>query len=86
MEERQTIQRNGELWRTVRLPPVILAARSWHRLKKPSEARRAKPGGQAECELYAMQKLRYQQVVRSTMVLSLTELISRISLKKAFQK
>ena len=25
MEERQTIQRNGELWRTVRLPPVILA-------------------------------------------------------------
>ena len=37
-------------------------------------------------ELYAMQKLRYQQVVRSTMVLSLTELISRISLKKAFQK
>ncbi|EBW6392434.1 hypothetical protein DPZ48_23360 [Salmonella enterica subsp. enterica serovar Montevideo] len=49
MEERQTIQRNGELWRTVRLPPVILAARSWHRLKKPSEARRAKPGGQAEC-------------------------------------
>ncbi|EAR5458089.1 hypothetical protein EP531_24085 [Salmonella enterica] len=49
MEERQTIQRNGELWRTVRLPPVILAAQSWHRLKKPSEARRAKPGGQAEC-------------------------------------
>ncbi|EFC6485997.1 hypothetical protein FDQ60_21175 [Escherichia coli] len=48
MEERQTIQRNGELWRTVRLPPVILAARSWHRLKKPSEARRAKPGGQAK--------------------------------------
>jgi len=37
-------------------------------------------------DLYAMQKLRYQQVVRSTMVLSLTELISRISLKKAFQK
>ena len=37
-------------------------------------------------ELYAMQKLRYQQVVRSTMVLSLTELISKISLKKAFQK
>ena len=30
-----------------------------------------------------MQKLRYQQVVRSTMVLSLTELISRISLKKS---
>ncbi|EBI6187936.1 hypothetical protein DU686_25055 [Salmonella enterica] len=49
MEERQTIQRNGELWRTVRLPPVILAARSRHRLKKPSEARRAKPGGQSEC-------------------------------------
>ena len=37
-------------------------------------------------DLYAMQKLRYQQVVRSTMVLSLTELISKISLKKAFQK
>ncbi|MEX6089981.1 mannitol operon repressor MtlR [Raoultella planticola] len=37
-------------------------------------------------ELLAMQKLRYQQVVRSTMMLSLTELISRISLKKAFQK
>ena len=37
-------------------------------------------------ELYMMQKLRYQQVVRSTMVLSLTELISKISLKKAFQK
>lgn len=36
--------------------------------------------------LHAMQKQRYQQVVRSTMVLSLTELISRISLKKAFQK
>ncbi len=34
-------------------------------------------------ELYAMQKLRYQQVVRSTMVLSLTELISKISLKKS---
>ncbi|MCZ9610035.1 mannitol operon repressor MtlR [Enterobacter hormaechei] len=33
-------------------------------------------------ELYAMQKLRYQQVVRSTMVLFLTELISKISLKK----
>ncbi len=37
-------------------------------------------------DLYAMQKQRYQQVVRSTMVLSLNELISKISLKKAFQK
>ena len=37
-------------------------------------------------DLYAMQKQRYQQIVRSTMVLSLTELISKISLKKAFQK
>ena len=40
----------------------------------------------SDAELLAMQKLRYQQMVRSTMVLSLTELISRISLKKAFQK
>lgn len=36
----------------------------------------------SDAELLAMQKLRYQQMVRSTMVLSLTELISRISLKK----
>jgi len=40
----------------------------------------------SDAEFYAMQKQRYQQMVRSTMVLSLTELISRISLKKAFQK
>jgi len=40
----------------------------------------------SDAELLAMQKLRYQQVVRSTMMLSLTELISKISLKKAFQK
>ena len=40
----------------------------------------------SDANLFAMQKQRYQQVVRSTMVLSLTELISRISLKKAFQK
>ncbi len=33
----------------------------------------------SDAELLAMQKLRYQQIVRSTMVLSLTELISRIS-------
>ncbi|EHH4315436.1 TPA: MltR family transcriptional regulator, partial [Shigella sonnei] len=39
-----------------------------------------------DSSLYAMQIQRYQQAVRSTMVLSLTELISRISLKKAFQK
>ena len=36
--------------------------------------------------LHAMQIQRYQQMVRSTMVLSLTELISKISLKIAFQK
>ncbi|CPR15803.1 MltR family transcriptional regulator [Brenneria goodwinii] len=34
--------------------------------------------------LVGMQQQRYQQMVRSTLVLSLTELISRISLKKAF--
>ncbi|WP_299998800.1 MltR family transcriptional regulator [uncultured Cedecea sp.] len=39
-----------------------------------------------EPSLQAMQRQRYLQVVRSTMVLSLTELISKISLKKAFQK
>lgn len=39
----------------------------------------------SDAELLAMQKLRYQQMVRSTMVLSLTELISRISLKKPFR-
>ncbi|WP_207302046.1 mannitol operon repressor MtlR [[Erwinia] mediterraneensis] len=37
-------------------------------------------------EFRAMQQQRYQQMVRSTMVLSLTELISRISLKQAFKK
>lgn len=36
----------------------------------------------ADSSLYAMQIQRYQQAVRSTMVLSLTELISKISLKK----
>jgi len=36
--------------------------------------------------LQAMQQQRYLQMVRSTMVLSLTELISRISLKQAFKK
>jgi mannitol operon repressor len=36
--------------------------------------------------LRAMQQQRYQQVVRSTMVLSLTALISRISMKQAFKK
>ena len=44
------------------------------------------PFDTSDADLYAMQQQRYQQVVRSTMVLSLTELISRISLKKAFQK
>lgn len=36
--------------------------------------------------LVTMQRQRYLQVIRSTMVLSLTELISQISLKKAFHK
>ena len=44
------------------------------------------PFDTSDADLYAMQQQRYQQGVRSTMVLSLTELISRISLKKAFQK
>ncbi len=39
----------------------------------------------ADSSLYAMQIQRYQQAVRSTMVLSLTELISKISLKKPFK-
>lgn len=39
-----------------------------------------------DAELRAMQQTRYLQMVRSTMVLSLTELISRISLKQAFKK
>ncbi len=39
-----------------------------------------------DAALRAMQKQRYQQMVRSTMVLSLTELISRISHKQAFKK
>lgn len=46
----------------------------------------APPFDPSDAALYAMQKQRYQQIVRSTMVLSLTELISGISLKKAFQK
>lgn len=40
----------------------------------------------SDSELLAMQHQRYQQMIRSTMVLSLTEFISTISLKKAFQK
>ncbi len=40
----------------------------------------------SDAELLAMQKLRYQQMVRSTMVLSLTELISRISHKKSLSE
>ncbi len=39
-----------------------------------------------DAELRNMQQLRYQQVVRSTMVLSLTSLISLISQKQAFKK
>lgn len=39
-----------------------------------------------DVELRNMQQLRYQQVVRSTMVLSLTSLISLISQKQAFKK
>lgn len=37
-------------------------------------------------ELRSMQQQRYLQMVRSTMVLSLTELIARISMKQAFKK
>ncbi|WP_168395447.1 MltR family transcriptional regulator [Erwinia amylovora] len=39
-----------------------------------------------DAELRVMQQQRYQQVVRSTMVLSLTALISRLSLRRAFKK
>ncbi len=39
-----------------------------------------------DINLRAMLQQRYQQMVRSTLVLSLTELISRISLKQAFKK
>jgi len=39
-----------------------------------------------DAELRTLQQQRYQQVVRSTMVLSLTTLISTISLKQAFKK
>ncbi len=39
-----------------------------------------------DAELRNMQQLRYQQVVRSTLVLSLTSLISLISQKQAFKK
>lgn len=41
-------------------------------------------GESADPLLIPMQQQRYQQVVRSTLVLSLTALISQISLKKAF--
>ncbi|WP_409309546.1 MltR family transcriptional regulator [Pectobacterium sp. B1J-3] len=41
-------------------------------------------GDPADQLLISMQQQRYQQMVRSTLVLSLTELISQISLKKAF--
>ncbi|PVF10996.1 MltR family transcriptional regulator, partial [Yersinia pestis] len=36
----------------------------------------------ADASLIAMQRQRYQQMVRSTMVLSITELLSRISVKQ----
>ncbi|WP_324129704.1 MltR family transcriptional regulator [Erwinia psidii] len=39
-----------------------------------------------DTELNTMLQQRYQQVVRSTLVLSLTELISRIGLRQAFKK
>lgn len=42
------------------------------------------PVATADNVLIGMQRQRYQQMIRSTLVLSLTELISRISLKKAF--
>lgn len=37
---------------------------------------------EADASLIAMQRQRYQQMVRSTMVLSITELLSRISVKQ----
>lgn len=46
---------------------------------------RPAPAGD-DAQLHVMQQQRYQQMVRSTMVLSLTGLIASISLKKAFQK
>ncbi|RYC38088.1 MltR family transcriptional regulator [Pectobacterium zantedeschiae] len=42
------------------------------------------PGADADPLLVNMQQQRYQQMVRSTLVLSLTTLIAQISLKKAF--
>ncbi|MDK9444348.1 MltR family transcriptional regulator [Pectobacterium atrosepticum] len=42
------------------------------------------PGADADPLLVSMQQQRYQQMVRSTLVLSLTTLIAQISLKKAF--
>ncbi len=44
------------------------------------------PAPVEDAELAAMQSQRYQQIVRSTMVLSLTEFLARIGLKKAFHK
>lgn len=44
------------------------------------------PSPDDDPKLAAMQIQRYQQIVRSTLVLSLTELLARIGLKKAFRK
>lgn len=46
----------------------------------------APPFDPRDAQLLAMQKQRYQQMLRSTMVLSLTELISGISAKRAFRR
>ncbi|ELI8090707.1 MltR family transcriptional regulator [Yersinia enterocolitica] len=56
----------GELHCVAELPPVPIFLR-------PDEA---------DASLIAMQRQRYQQMVRSTMVLSITELLSRISQKQ----
>lgn len=50
----------------------------------PQPPERSTEGEPADPLLVPMQQQRYQQVVRSTLVLSLTALISQISLKKAF--
>lgn len=50
----------------------------------PHPPERLMGGEPADPLLIPMQQQRYQQVVRSTLVLSLTALISQVSLKKAF--
>lgn len=50
----------------------------------PAEPPLPAGGDSADNLLIGMQQQRYQQMIRSTLVLSLTELISQIGLKKAF--